>query len=343
MALVLDRIALPLRAFDVGLTLEVERDRRARRPVGGRQDDGAARGRRAGHGPSRGGSRSAARPGSTTAGGDLEPDRARAGLVFQDYALFPHLSVRANVEYGGKARAGELLERFGIAHLADDAAGRLSGGERQRVAVARALARDPAVLLLDEPLSALDAHTKASVRAELHDLLAGARHSRPARHPRLRGRGGARRARSASSSTASCASSGTATELVAEPADAFVASFTGANLLHGHAEPTARRPRVRLADGGAIVTTDPAQRRGRRRRLPVGHHGRRDGAGGLGAERHRSADPQRDRARQPRADHDRAGHRRGDRGVAQAARARAGAARRSRRSRPPARGSCSPG
>ena len=172
MALVLDRIALPLRAFDVGLTLDVEGTVALVGPSGA----GKTTVLRAVAG--------LARPesGRIAVGGeawfdalqaiDLEPDQRRAGLVFQDYALFPHLSVRRNVEYGGKARAGELLERFGIAHLANERPARLSGGERQRVAVARALARDPAVLLLDEPLSALDAHTKASVRAELHDLLA---------------------------------------------------------------------------------------------------------------------------------------------------------------------------
>jgi ABC-type sulfate/molybdate transport systems ATPase subunit len=68
------------------------------------------------------------------------------------------------VAYGGKERAGELLERFRISHLAHARPTELSGGERQRVALARALARDPGVLLLDEPLSALDAHTKDAVR-----------------------------------------------------------------------------------------------------------------------------------------------------------------------------------
>src|SRR6185312_6424296 len=68
-------------------------------------------------------------------------------------------------------RVDELLERFRISQLAGAKPGDLSGGERQRVALARALARDPHVLLLDEPLSALDAHTKATVRAELRELL----------------------------------------------------------------------------------------------------------------------------------------------------------------------------
>ena len=91
--------------------------------------------------------------------------------MFQEYALFPHLSVERNVAFGGKRRVDELLERFRISHLADAQPGELSGGERQRVALARALARDPGVLLLDEPLSALDAHTKDAVRLELQELL----------------------------------------------------------------------------------------------------------------------------------------------------------------------------
>ena len=105
-------------------------------------------------------------------GVDLPPEERSVGLVFQEYALFPHMSVRANVAFGGRDRVGELLERFRIAHLAEARPGHLSGGERQRVALARALARDPQVLLLDEPLSALDSHTRQVVSGELQELLA---------------------------------------------------------------------------------------------------------------------------------------------------------------------------
>ena len=93
-----------------------------------------------------------------------QPEERSVGYVFQDYALFPHLSVEGNVRFGGKKRAGELLERLGLAHLAPARPGELSGGERQRVGLARALARDPKVLLLDEPLSALDVETRDRVR-----------------------------------------------------------------------------------------------------------------------------------------------------------------------------------
>ena len=91
--------------------------------------------------------------------------------MFQEYALFPHMTVRANIAFGGRRRVDDLLERFRISHLADERPPAISGGERQRVALARAIAREPAVLLLDEPLAALDAHTRTVVRAELQDLL----------------------------------------------------------------------------------------------------------------------------------------------------------------------------
>jgi molybdate transport system ATP-binding protein len=97
------------------------------------------------------------------------------GYVFQDLALFPHLTTSQNVQYGlrhlssaeRESRTDMILEAFHITHLKHRRPGEISGGERQRVALARALVTDPCVLLLDEPLSALDAATKASIVDDL--------------------------------------------------------------------------------------------------------------------------------------------------------------------------------
>lgn len=164
----------------------------------------------------------------------LAPDRRRVGFVFQEYALFPHMSVRENVAYGGRQRVEELLQRFDISRLASARPDQLSSGERQRVALARALARDPGVLLLDEPLSALDTHTKASVRSELAQLLP------EFGLPTLIVTHDYEDAVTFADRVGVIVDGqlrqvGTPDELVTHPADAFVASFTGANLLRGKA------------------------------------------------------------------------------------------------------------
>ena len=106
---------------------------------------------------------------------NLPPQLRRVGYVFQDLALFPHLTVQGNVEYG-LSRLGDeqrrqcsaaILESFRIAHLRERRPGQISGGERQRVALARALVIDPTILLLDEPLAALDAVTKSKIVDDL--------------------------------------------------------------------------------------------------------------------------------------------------------------------------------
>jgi molybdate transport system ATP-binding protein len=103
---------------------------------------------------------------------NLPPQKRSIGFVFQDYALFPNLSVLDNIAYAvGKTDMqwiDELLELTGLAGLRDHLPGALSGGQKQRVALARAIARRPALLLLDEPLSALD----GAMRARLQDDLA---------------------------------------------------------------------------------------------------------------------------------------------------------------------------
>jgi molybdate transport system ATP-binding protein len=188
-------------------------------------------------------------------GVDVPPEGRGVGFVFQDYALFPHMTVEQNVAFGGRRRVGELLERFRIAHLAKARPGQLSGGERQRVGLARALARDPGVLLLDEPLSALDSHTRAALRIELKDILHGLDlpvllvthdfHDAAVLADRVGALAEGR-----------VRQTGSPSELVAAPADAFVASFTGANLLPGSARPGHDGLTEILLDaGGSLYTT----------------------------------------------------------------------------------------
>jgi len=109
------------------------------------------------------------------------PERRDLGMVFQNYALFPHLTVRENIEFGlrvrrlgaheRRSRAEQTMELVRISHLQNRRINQISGGEQQRVALARALAIRPRVLLMDEPLSALDAKLREELRSELFRLL----------------------------------------------------------------------------------------------------------------------------------------------------------------------------
>ncbi len=201
----------------------------------------------------------------TASGRELPPERRGCGYVFQDYALFGHMTVWQNVAYGlrdvaraeRRREAERLLDRFGIAGLAAARPATLSGGERQRVALARALAPAPRALLLDEPLSALDARTRASASRELAGVL------RDAGVPALLVTHDFTEAavlgdRVAVIDAGRIVQSGTAGELAAAPGSAFVADFTGAVVLTGTARPGAGDTTVVDLDGGGIATSTDA-------------------------------------------------------------------------------------
>jgi molybdate transport system ATP-binding protein len=181
----------------------------------------------------------------------LRPEQRPVGYLPQDYALFPHLSVAGNVRFAAGRPRPDLLERFHISGLAGERPGGLSGGERQRVGLARALAREPRVLLLDEPFGALDTVTRRTVRDELAAVL------RELRLPAvvvthafedaaaLGGRVGV-------IDHGEIVQTGSVTELVRRPATAAVAGVTGANLLAGTSAAVPGGTRIELDGGGTL-------------------------------------------------------------------------------------------
>jgi molybdenum ABC transporter ATP-binding protein len=199
----------------------------------------------------------------TTASVDVPAEQRPVGMVFQEYALFPHLTVRGNIAYGARRRSDvdELLERFRISGLATARPGSLSGGERQRVALARALARKPDVMLLDEPLAALDAHTRDTVRGELRALLGDLG------LPTVLVTHDIEDATTLADRIGVIVDGrllqvGTPSELLSRPADPFVASFTGANVLEGVAVAgEGGLTAVTLDTGGTVWTTDEGRGR----------------------------------------------------------------------------------
>ncbi|MFM7211772.1 MAG: ABC transporter ATP-binding protein [Actinomycetota bacterium] len=191
----------------------------------------------------------------------LPPERRSVGYVFQDYLLFPHMSVADNVAFGLRARgvdkrtargrAGEWLERLDIADLADRKPRQLSGGQAQRAALARALVTDPDLLLLDEPLAALDAATRASVRAHMRSHLADFGGAVVlVTHDPIDAMVLADRVVVLEDGRA--VQSGSPAEVAQRPASSYVAQLVGVNIVRGDALEGA----VSLTQGGSVHVAD---------------------------------------------------------------------------------------
>jgi molybdate transport system ATP-binding protein len=196
------------------------------------------------------------------AGTFLPPERRQVGVVFQDNLLFPHLSARDNIGFGLRARgagrrearqaARAWLDRVGLAGRDHARPGELSGGQAQRVALARALATGPDLLLLDEPLAALDVTTRNEIRRDLrHHLATFAGVGLLVTHDPVDAAVLADRV--VVLDAGSVAQAGTPAEITARPRTRWVAELTGTNLFTGSA---AVDGTVALDGGGTLVLAD---------------------------------------------------------------------------------------
>jgi molybdate transport system ATP-binding protein len=188
----------------------------------------------------------------------VPPERRSVGVVFQDYLLFPHLSALDNVAFGlrerglrksaARERAAELLARVGLADRGDAKPGALSGGQAQRVALARALAIEPVLLLMDEPLAALDVQHRAEMRRDLQRVLASFPGARVlVTHDPVDALTLADRLCIVQDGR--LAQQGTPDELIARPQSQYVADLVGVNLYRGEA----RDERITLENGAVLA------------------------------------------------------------------------------------------
>jgi molybdate transport system ATP-binding protein len=195
------------------------------------------------------------------AGAWVPTEQRPIGFVFQDYLLFPHLSALENVAFGLRARglgraearrrARAWLDRVGLAAHAGARPRALSGGQAQRVALARAMVADPRLLLLDEPLAALDAATRSEVRRDLRRHLASFDGIRLlVTHDPLEAVALADRLVVLEGGRVT--QTGSPAEVSAQPRSRYVAELVGVNLYRGRADGR----NVRLADGGTVVAAD---------------------------------------------------------------------------------------
>jgi molybdate transport system ATP-binding protein len=197
-------------------------------------------------------------------GAFVPPERRPVAVVFQDYLLFPNLTALENVAFGlrsrgvprtvARQRAATWLERVGLADHAQHKPRALSGGQAQRVALARALATEPRLLLLDEPLAALDAGTRGDVRRDLRRHLATFRGVRLlVTHDPVEAYALADRV--VILEAGRIVQTGTLAEVSARPRSRYVADLAGVNLLTG----TGGHGGLTTPTGGRIVPADPVE------------------------------------------------------------------------------------